>query len=94
MILVDTPVWMDHLRSSDARLVELLRHTRVGCHPWIVGELALGHLADRERIVRLLHSLPMTSTVTPSESLHFLSVHALHARGIGYVDLHCWHPQQ
>lgn len=87
MILVDTSVWIDHLRSSEPRLVELLHRTEVLAHPWVVGELALGQLADRERVLHLLQSLPTASTVTPWESLLFLSAHRLHGLGIGYVDL-------
>lgn len=87
MILVDTSVWIDHLRSSEPRLVELLHQTQVLGHPWVVGELALGHLADREQVLHLLQGLPTASSVTPSEALGFLSAHRLYGLGIGYVDL-------
>ncbi|MDP9466078.1 MAG: type II toxin-antitoxin system VapC family toxin [Actinomycetota bacterium] len=87
MILVDTSVWIDHLRASEPRLVGLLHRTEVLCHPWVVGELALGQLADREQVLTLLQSLPTVGTVTSSEALLFLSAHRLHGLGIGYVDL-------
>jgi predicted nucleic acid-binding protein len=44
MILVDTSVWIDHFRRTNAGLVDLLRENRVFVHPMVVGELACGSL--------------------------------------------------
>ncbi len=88
MILVDTSVWVDHLRASDTVLTSLLNTDMVLMHPFIVGELALGHLRQREVILNALTDLPRASVATDAEVLHFIDRHALFGRGIGYVDAH------
>lgn len=88
MILVDTSIWVDHLRSGDRALARLLDAGRVLGHPWVIGELALGHLAQRQEILRLLHSLPAAPVATADETLLFVERHQLMGRGIGYVDAH------
>ncbi len=88
MILVDSSVWIDHLRSGDRRLRELLESGLVLCHPWVVGELALGQLKQRREILHLLGQLPAAEPVAePAEVLGFVEQHRLMSRGIGYVDV-------
>jgi len=86
MILVDTSVWVDHLRAGHRTLAHLLERGSVLGHPWVVGELALGHLAQRQEILGLLNSLPQAAVTTPAETLAFIELHELHGLGIGYVD--------
>lgn len=86
MILVDTSVWVDHLRSGNPALVELLNGGRVLGHPWVVGELALGNLAERAEILRLLGSLPQAEVATEPEVMALIDNHRLYGSGIGYVD--------
>ncbi len=88
MILVDTSVWIDHLRGGDAELVALLQHGRVLAHPWVTGELALGHLVRRGEVLRLLRQLPQATTATDHEVLALIDNHQLVGQGIGYVDAH------
>lgn len=88
MILVDTSVWIDHLRSGDAALARLLNTGLVLCHPWVAGELALGNLAQRQMILSLVRALPSAVVATDSEVLSLIDRHRLHGRGIGYVDAH------
>ncbi len=88
MILADTSVWVDHLRRGDARLVALLESAAVIMHPFIVGEIACGSLADRHAVLELLQDLPMTTVAQPEELLDFIERHRLHGKGIGYVDVH------
>lgn len=87
MILVDTSIWVDHLRSGDRALARLLDAGRVLGHPWVTGELALGHLSQRQEILGLLHSLPAAPVAEPAEILLYVERHALMGRGIGYVDV-------
>ena len=87
MILVDTSVWVDHLRDGDAGLAALLERREVLMHPWVVGELALGRLRNREEILRLLDQLPRATVATVEELSAFIEDHALYGRGIGYVDV-------
>jgi len=88
VILVDTSVWIDHLRTGEPELVALLQDSRVLAHPWVTGELALGHLSQRSEILRLLHYLPQAKAATDHEVLTLIDNHRLFGLGIGYVDAH------
>lgn len=88
MILVDTSVWVDHLRRGDAGLIDLLERSSVVMHPFVIGELACGNLRERESILELLHDLPAAVVASPQEVLTFIGRHSLQSRGIGYVDVH------
>lgn len=86
MILADTSLWIDHLRDGDPALAALLEEGAVLGHPWVIGELALGNLASRHDILRLLHGLPQATVATADEVLRLIEDEALHGQGIGYVD--------
>lgn len=88
MILVDTSVWVDHLRSSDATLVGLLENSAVIVHPFVVGELALGNLRSREVIINTMNALPQSPVASTEEVLAFIAANALAGTGIGLVDAH------
>lgn len=88
MILVDTSVWIDHLRRGDAALAAALESGRVLMHPFVLGELACGKLENRAELLRLLAELPAARTATDAEALEFIGRHALMARAIGYIDVH------
>jgi len=88
LILVDTSVWVDHLRSGDAQLANLLERGAVLMHPFVVGEIACGSLSDRSSILELLDDLPAAVVAEGEEVLAFIERHVLHGKGIGYVDMH------
>ena len=88
MILVDTSVWIDHLRQGDAALAAALQAGAVGMHPFVVGELACGHLRARTEVLGLLQALPPLAVATEREVLYFIDTHSLMGRGIGYIDAH------
>lgn len=88
MILVDTSIWVDHLRRGDARLAGLLESASVLAHPFIVGEIACGHLADRATVLELLQALPMAVVADVGEVMAFVERHRLWGKGVGYVDAH------
>lgn len=85
MILVDTSVWIDHLRSGEATLARLLDGTAVLGHPWVTGEVALGNLRHREEVVGLLRGLPQAFVADDDEVLRLIEQEALYGAGIGYV---------
>ena len=88
MILVDTSVWIDHLRNGNTTLADLLQQDQVASHPLVVGELACGHLRQRKEILALLHALPTLGCVTDDEVLFFIEKHRLYGRGLGLIDMH------
>jgi len=88
VILVDTSVWIDHLRKGDRELARLLTDTRVLIHPFVVGELACGNLENREEVLSLLADLPPVAVASHSEILYFIDQRRLMGRGIGYIDAH------
>ena len=88
MVLVDTSVWIDHLRHSNAELTALLRQNQVLSHPFVVGELALGNLQQRQNVLEALQNLPAASVATEAEVLGLIERHALYGMGIGYIDAH------
>lgn len=88
MILVDTLVWIDHFRGGDSELASLLQDGHVLAHPWVIGELALGHLSQRSEILGLLRNLPQAKSATDAEVLTLIDNHQLFGLGIGYVDAH------
>jgi predicted nucleic acid-binding protein len=88
MILVDTSVWIDHLRRGDEELSLLLDEGQVLVHPFVIGEVACGSLKRRADIVGHLQRLPRAPVATEAEVLHLLEREELHGRGLGWVDLH------
>ena len=88
MILVDTSIWVDHLRAGNARLARLLEDGEVVSHPFVIGELALGNLRQRDTVLDALSELPQANVATDIEVLHLVREEALFGRGIGYVDVH------
>jgi predicted nucleic acid-binding protein len=77
LVLVDTSVWVAHLRDGHDGLTEVLEAGEVMCHPFVVGELACGNLKNRAAIIALLQHLPSAAVVR-----------RLMAKGLGYVDVH------
>ena len=72
MVLVDTSVWIDHLRVGDRTQVRLLEDGEVGVHPLVIGELACGNLRNRRESLALLADLPSVERVSDEEVLFFL----------------------
>ena len=88
MILVDTSIWVDHLRRTDAALRALLNAGRVLTHPFVIGELVLGGLRQGGDVVAALRELPRAVTAADEEMPQFIARQALANTGIGYVDAH------
>ena len=87
-MLVDTSVWVDHLRNGNDALAELLLRGEVACHPMVIGELACGNLKRRNEILALLQALPSIERVSDDEILFFIEQHQLYGLGLGLVDIH------
>ncbi len=87
-VLVDTSVWIDHLRRGNARFAAHLEHGEVESHPFIVGELACGSLRRRDEILSLLGSLPRVVEADHGEVLSLVDSERLSGRGLGWIDVH------
>ncbi|KAF7600892.1 MAG: VapC toxin family PIN domain ribonuclease [Candidatus Dactylopiibacterium carminicum] len=88
MILVDTSVWIDHLRNGEPRLAALLEAGQVLVHDFVIGELACGNLSTRTRVLGLLGTMPRATRAQETETLGLIERYRLMGRGIGYVDAH------
>ena len=88
MILVDTSVWVEHLRRGLPRLAALLQEGTVLIHPWVIGELACGNLRNRGEVLELLQGLPAALVASDQEVLLLIERDQLMGQGIGYVDAH------
>jgi predicted nucleic acid-binding protein len=88
LIIVDTSVWVTHFRSGSPQLERLLLDGQVLCHPFIIGELACGHLRNRKEIISLLQTLPSAQVAENEEVLDFLDSKKLFGTGIGLIDVH------
>lgn len=88
MILVDTSVWIDHLRNNNVTLVNLLNTGQVLIHPFVIGELALGNLRQRDAILDTLNNMQNVKIAKDEETIRFINQHKLYGLGIGYIDAH------
>jgi predicted nucleic acid-binding protein len=86
MILVDTSVWIGHINASDPLLVSSLLEERVLAHPYVIGEISLGSLRNRDTVLGALLDLPRAPIATPEETFYLIEREGLFNRGIGYVD--------
>jgi predicted nucleic acid-binding protein len=88
VILVDTSVWIDHLRARSADLSALLSNGLVMTHPFVVGELACGNLKQREQFLKYLRELPAAIPATDRDVTYLVEQRGLWSKGIGWVDAH------
>jgi predicted nucleic acid-binding protein len=88
VILVDASVWIAHFDAPNDTLLELLHIRDAKMHPFVLGEIALGHVRNRERILAELRELPRTVVVEDNEVLGFIAKNRLFGLGVGYVDAH------
>jgi predicted nucleic acid-binding protein len=88
VVLIDTSVWIDHLRRGNDRVASLLEAGEVVCHPLVIGELACGSLQRRQEILALLAALTQAAHATEDVVLGFIESHHLHGKGVGLIDVH------
>ncbi|MBD9448601.1 type II toxin-antitoxin system VapC family toxin [Rhizobium sp. RHZ02] len=88
MILVDTSIWIDHFRYGDADLKKIIEDDRLLCHPFVVGELALGSLRERDAVIAFLSAQREAVIATHAEVMTVIERHSIFCMGIGYTDAH------
>lgn len=87
MILVDSSIWIDHLRDRDDTLASFPARERVLVHPFVIGEVALGNLLQREKILSQLEKLPVARLTSVEEVARMIERQHLYGLGLGYVDV-------
>jgi predicted nucleic acid-binding protein len=88
LILVDTSVWIDHFRQPDASLASLIVEGRAIVHPFVTGELAVGHLRHWDETIAALRAMLQAKVASEAEFIAFAKAERLPATGLGFVDLH------
>ena len=88
MILVDTSVWIDHIKVADPRLSAMLGGDRVFAHPFVLGELAMGSIRQRTAVMAVYRKLPQAIAASDEDVLRMIELHGLFGRGIGFIDVH------
>jgi hypothetical protein len=88
MILADTSIWVDHLRNRNPEMERLLGGGQIGMHPFIVAEISLGSLHNRQKRLNDLGALLEVTVATLNEVRHMIETHALYSKGIGITDAH------
>ena len=88
MILADTSVWVDHLRSGITEMRRHLNQSQIATHPLITAELALGSFHDRNETLALLDLLPQVRVAQMREVRSLIEARHLYGLGIGIVDAH------
>ena len=88
MILVDTSLWVDHLRKSNSALSRILEKGEVLTHPFVIGELACGNLKRRAQILGLMELIPMSTLAEHDEVMRLVELRNLYGKGIGWIDAH------
>ncbi len=69
-------------------MAALLRDGQVASHPFVIGEIALGHLKRRAEILALMAELPQSPPAEHEEVLRFVEQNELAGSGLGWVDVH------
>ena len=87
-MLADTSVWVNHFRTPNMDLQQLLEEGQVATHPFVIGELACGSLRRRTEVLRLIEALPCTPVASHDEVLAFIERQRLHGSGLGWIDMH------
>jgi predicted nucleic acid-binding protein len=88
VILVDSSIWIEHLRRESATVSLLLSAGQILAHPFVIGEVAVGNLRNRRQILNSFRDLPAAVVASDEEVLEFIDRYLLAGRGLGYIDVH------
>ena len=88
MLLVDSGIWIDHLREADPAVEQALLAGEVLGHPFVTGEIAMGSLKDRGAVIESLQHLAQAQLASDEEVLALVEQRRLFSLGLGWIDAH------
>ena len=88
LILADSSIWLDHLRSIDPVMDQLAGEERLLMHTYVIGELSLGNLANRPAFLRRLRQIDAILKARDDDVFNLIETQRLSGSGIGWVDAH------
>jgi predicted nucleic acid-binding protein len=88
LIIVDTGIWVDHIKSTDRHLAVLGEQLTALVHPYVLGELALGSLPNRQQFLKRMMGMPQPPVARHAHVVKLIEAETLFSTGIGYVDAH------
>lgn len=88
MILADSSIWIDHLRHRDEALLKLIADVQLLVHPFVIGEVALGHIRSRIKLLTEMNEFEEPVLATDEEVLLLIERMELAGKGLGLVDVH------
>jgi len=88
MILADTSIWVDHLRNRNSEIEKCLSRGQIVMHPFIVAEISLGSLHNRQKTLDDMEALLEVKVASLNEVRQMIEAHALYSKGIGLTDAH------
>jgi hypothetical protein len=88
VILADTSIWVDHLRNHNPEMEKRLGRGQIVMHPFIVAELSLGSLRNRQKTLEDMEALLEVRVAALNEVRHMIEAHSLYSKGIGLTDAH------
>ena len=87
-VLVDISVWIDLFGQGKEAIQRVISHRDACCHPFVVGEFAVGNLGNRHNLIKLLKKMYKARVMADDDVLKLVKNKKLHGRGIGYIDCH------
>ena len=91
MVLVDTSVWIRFLGNRApyaAEMDRLLGLEEVTGHELVYGELLIGDRGGRRKLLAAYERMHQAGMVSHREVVAFVRDRGLHARGVGWIDIH------
>jgi hypothetical protein len=86
-VVVDTSVWVNHFRTHNQVLIDLLLADDVLLHPMVMAEIACGTPPLRLTTLSDLNELQKPQLVTLIEVMEFIERESLYGLGCGIVDI-------
>lgn len=86
-VLVDTNIWIDHLRKTELVLVDVRERDQVSVHQSVITELVLGNLKNRSFFLKMLERLMIVRNVDDQGVRHLVEERRLWGRGLSAVDV-------